>query len=161
VRTVTDRFWSLLDAVVDWLSILLLLAIVVLSFVAVLSRYLLNDSLTWSEELTRYLFIWVVFLGSAICVRMRAHIVVDLFADRQIGALDTALIWLERMATLAFAALIAIPGWAFVSVGMSNLSPALEIPMGLVYAGAFVGAVLMGLYVFRRRESSSGAPAKL
>lgn len=151
----TERFWSLLDAVVDWLSILLLAAIVVLSFVAVLSRYALNDSLTWSEELTRYLFIWLVFLGAAICVRLRAHIAVDLFAKSQAGPLATLLIWLERMATLAFASLIAIPGWTFMSVGMSNLSPALEIPMGLVYAGAFVGAVLMGLYVFRRPEPNS------
>ena len=138
--------WALLDAAVDGICTASCIAIVVISFVAVVCRYAFNNSLVWSEELTRYLFIWIVFLGAAVGVRRRAHIAIDVFMGR-LGPLgDSLLTLLERLATVAFAALVGIPGWAFVRIGMSNLSPALEIPMGYVYAAPVVGSVLIALY---------------
>jgi len=144
-----SRAWDLLDAIVDGLCTSSCIAIVVISFVAVVCRYVFNNSLTWSEELTRYMFIWIVFLGAAIGVRQRAHIAIDLFAGRIGPAGERLLDVVERVATIAFALLVGIPGWTFVRIGMSNLSPALEIPMGLVYAATVVGSALMILYVLR------------
>ena len=144
-----SRAWVWLDTAVDWLSTSALAVMCIVSFVAVISRYVFNDSLTWSEELTRYIFMWVVFLGTAIGVRTRAHIAVDVFLSKQGPGGERLLTWLEWASTLAFAALIGIPGWTFVMIGMSNLSPAMEVPMGLVYAAPVVGSVLIVIYLFR------------
>ena len=147
-----SRVWRRLDALVDALCSLGCVAIVVISFIAVVCRYVLNSSLTWSEEFTRYLFIWIVFLGAAISVRRRAHIAVDVFVGRLSPLGDRVLSLIERLATIAFALLVGIPGWAFVVIGMSNLSPALEIPMGFVYLAPVVGSVLIVIYALRPPE---------
>jgi TRAP-type C4-dicarboxylate transport system permease small subunit len=147
--------WRVLDVTVDAICSFLCLGLTAISFAAVIWRYGFNSSLTWSEELTRYMFVWVVFLGAAIGVRQRNHIAVDLFSGRVGPRGDARLTWIERIATLAFAGFVAIPGWTFVRVGMGNLSPAMEIPMGLVYAAPVVGSLLMIVYVFRPAPDTS------
>lgn len=144
-----SRTWAILDATVDHVCTISCVAMIVISFAAVIARYVLNDSLTWSEELTRYMFIWIVYLGAAVAVRQRAHIAIDLFTGRISPRGERLLTALERLTTIAFALLVGIPGLAFVRIGMSNLSPALEIPMGLVYAAPVVGCVLIIVYVLR------------
>lgn len=150
MKTRRSRVWALIDATVDGVCTVSCLAIVLISFVAVVFRYVFNNSLTWSEELTRYMFIWIVFLGAAVSVRQRANIAIDLFGGRVGPRGERLLDLIERMATIAFALLVVIPGWTFVQIGMSNLSPALEIPMGVVYAAPVVGCGLMIAYVLRR-----------
>lgn len=136
------------DSTVDVICSFLCLGLTAISFAAVIFRYGFNNSLTWSEELTRYMFIWVVFLGAAVGVRQRSHIAVDVFSGR-IGPFGNGVLtWIERLATLAFAGFVAVPGWTFVAVGMGNRSAAMEIPMGLVYAAPVVGSLLMVVYVF-------------
>ena len=154
--------WSVLDRTVDAVCSSMCLGLTVISFAAVICRYVFNNSLTWSEELTRYMFIWVVFLGAAIGVRERTHIAVDIFAGRIGPRGDATLTWIERLATLAFAGFVAIPGWTFVVFGMGNRSSAMEIPMGFVYAAPVVGCLLIAVYVLRPAASVSprenGAP---
>jgi TRAP-type C4-dicarboxylate transport system permease small subunit len=144
-----------LDAAVEGLCTVSCIAIVLISFVAVVCRYVFNNSLTWSEELTRYMFIWIVFLGAAIGVHKRAHIAVDVFMGRLAPGNERLLNVIERLVTIAFAALVGIPGWSFVRIGMSNLSPALEIPMGLVYAAPVLSCALIALYVLRPTEAAA------
>jgi TRAP-type C4-dicarboxylate transport system permease small subunit len=149
------RAWALLDATIDAACTISCLAIVFISFIAVIFRYVFNNSLTWSEELTRYMFIWIVFLGAAVSVRQRANIAIDLFTGRVGPRGERLLTIIERAATIAFALLVVVPGWTFVRIGMSNLSPALEIPMGVVYAAPVVGCALMIVYVLRRARAAA------
>ena len=145
----------MLDRTVDAICSSLCLGLTVIAFAAVICRYVFNSSLTWSEELTRYMFIWVVFLGAAIGVRERTHIAVDIFADRLGPRGDTALTWIERLATLAFAGFVAVPGWTFSSSEWAIVRAAMEIPMGFVYAAPVIGCLLMALYVLRPAGSTS------
>lgn len=55
----------------------LLMALVCLVFAQVVLRYFFNSGLPWSEEMARYLFVWVCFLGAALAVRNRGHITVE------------------------------------------------------------------------------------
>jgi len=52
-------------------------ATIVVVLLQVVSRYLLDNSLTWTEELSRYLFAWIIFLGAALGLRDQSHIKVD------------------------------------------------------------------------------------
>lgn len=153
-----DRIGRWLDRTLDAVCVLACAVLVGISFVAVIFRYVLNDSLVWSEEVARYLFVWIVFLGAAIGVRQRQHIAIDVLGSRPGPRTRSALAWLARAATLAFAALLVVPGWSFVRVGMSNSSPALQIPMGLVYLAPVVGGVLIIVYLVGAARSSPGAP---
>jgi TRAP-type C4-dicarboxylate transport system permease small subunit len=141
--------WRGIDGLVDAVCIVACAILVVVSFAGVIFRYVLNDSLVWSEELARYLFIWIIFLGAAIGVRQGAHIALDIFVAGLPARIERGLLWIERVAIFVFALMILVPGRRLVEIGMSNLSPALEIPMGLVYAAPVVSALLMISYLFR------------
>ena len=65
----------------DRLLALILGSLVVIMFIQVFCRYVLNNSLSWSEELTKYLFVWMTFLGGALCLRDKIHIGVDYFVS--------------------------------------------------------------------------------
>ena len=143
--------WRGIDGLVDAVCIVACAVLVVVSFAGVIFRYVLNDSLVWSEELARYLFIWIIFLGAAIGVRQGAHIALDIFVAGLPVRIERGLLWIERVAIFVFALMILVPGRRLVEIGMSNLSPALEIPMGFVYAAPVVSALLMIAYLFRPR----------
>src|SRR3990170_4887410 len=67
-------------AVPDMILAAILGVIVIVMFLQVFFRYALNNSLTWNEEITRFLFIWLVFLGTALNIRDKWNIGVDLLA---------------------------------------------------------------------------------
>jgi hypothetical protein len=64
-----------------WVVIALMAVMAVLVFANVVSRYLFNFSIIWVEELTRYMMVWVGFIGSGLVLRFGAHIAVDVFQD--------------------------------------------------------------------------------
>ena len=80
-----DRFCRLLDGLVA----LLLAAMVVLVFGNVLLRYTMNTGITVSEEASRWLFVWMTFLGAVVALKERAHLGTDMLVSR-LGAPATA-----------------------------------------------------------------------
>src|SRR5215217_5315414 len=52
---------------------------IAVTFLQVLFRYVLGSSLTWSEELSRYVFVWIIFIGVSVATRRGEHILVDVF----------------------------------------------------------------------------------
>lgn len=137
------------DASLDAACVLAFVTLVAVTFAAVVFRYVFNSSLVWGEELARYLFVWLVFLGASIGTRRGIHISIDLFG-RRLGRYGERLLdWLGRLAGLVFAAMLIVPGLRLVEVGMSNLSPALGVPMAAVYLAPVVGGIFIGLYLLK------------
>jgi TRAP-type transport system small permease protein len=133
-----------------WLVYFIYTLIILATFVAVIFRYVLNDSLIWAEELARYLFVWLTFLGSAIALRRGLHIGLDLllnaFPPKGRRALETLITCL----ICAFLGFVLYASVMVVQVTMRQRSSALQIPMGLVYLAIPVGCSLMLLSSFRR-----------
>jgi TRAP-type C4-dicarboxylate transport system permease small subunit len=78
-----------MQKVLDWIekaldAVLILMMIVMASAVViqVVSRYIINRPTSWSEEVARYLFVWITFLGSAVVIRKRRHVDVSVLTDR-------------------------------------------------------------------------------
>ena len=76
-----DAAESLLVRLNRWLVIALMGVMAVLVFANVVSRYSFNHSIIWVEELTRYMMVWVGFIGSGLVLRFGAHVAVDVFQD--------------------------------------------------------------------------------
>ncbi|WP_102347435.1 TRAP transporter small permease [Bacillus sp. Marseille-P3661] len=116
-------------------------------FIQVVMR-MSGNSLSWSEELGRYCFIWLVYIGIAYGVKKQRHIKVDvmllLFKDR--GKLVLTII--SNILFLIFAVLVVYHGNAIAQqlLGFGQKSPALHVPMGFVYLASPVG---MGLSAIR------------
>lgn len=118
----------------------------------VFRRYVMNASLIWSAEAARYLLVWITFLGSSVALRKGGHInitaVVDLFSTRPRAF---RIISLAAYAVVAITLLVIIGfGIRFGLTNMDQLSPALRIPIGIVYFCIPIGSSLMVLQIAER-----------
>jgi TRAP-type C4-dicarboxylate transport system permease small subunit len=103
------------------------------TFANVIGRYVFNSPIQWAEELSRYAFIWLVFLGSAACTKRKRHIVIDSLVQALPVRLRLPLIVLADLATLALAALLVVYGGK-LTLHATQTTATLLIPKSIVYA---------------------------
>lgn len=123
---------------------------VVLIFIQVVMRYIFQNSLSWSEELARYVFLWQTWVGASYAVKARRHFRVEMLVDLLKGRLRQ---WYELMVLLVWCGFSAFIAWqgsvltAFL-VRRWQLSAAMQIPIAFAYASVPVGCAMMGLRLF-------------
>jgi TRAP-type C4-dicarboxylate transport system permease small subunit len=106
-------------------------------------RYVLNDPLVWSEELARYLFVWVALVGAGAAVRTGGHFGLDLFYRKFPGAGRAGVAMLISAVIAVFAAVLLVYGVRETIQASVQLAPSLQIRMHWAYAAMPVGAMLM------------------
>jgi TRAP-type transport system small permease protein len=99
--------------------------------------------IAWGEEVTRYAGIWAVFLVSGLGVRHGAHLGVDMVTSRLPAAVRRGARLFVYALVLAFAGLLLVAGIRLAWENTSQVSPALEWSMGLIYLCIPIGAALM------------------
>lgn len=108
------------------------------------TRYVLNDSAAWTEEVARYLLIGVVFIGASISVTKNLHIQVDFFyryLPRRLGrALSTAV---DACRVLFFGAAVVLTALMMERLGGNSRMTLIDLPMNLVYGVCLVGFAVM------------------
>lgn len=125
------------------ISALLLLLLFVLIVVQVLSRYLFTHPFTWTEELARYVMIWLIFIAAAQITSTDGHIAITLI-DKAVPPWAVKWVVVVSRVIVACGCLALLPnGWKFVSRMFMVSSPAASIPMGWVYLASFIGMVLI------------------
>lgn len=127
-------------------AVALLAVTVTLVILQVFFRYVLNSSLSWSEEAARYLFIWAAVLGFSSSVEARRLFRFDMVAQRLPPAGAAVCVALYAIATVAFLWALIVSGGALVAGTTSQTSPAIRLPMALPYAALPVGGLLIGLH---------------
>ena len=127
----------------DWCALALFWALAAVIFYQFFTRYALNDSASWTEEIARYLLIGTAFVGAAVNVRKNSHIHVD-FVYRLIPR------WAGRgLSTAVDVARIAFLGYCvwltyllITKIGSSRMA-IVDLPMGIVYGVVMFGFALM------------------
>lgn len=142
-----STFIRKLTQLVEWMLVALSALIFVVVFLQVLFRYLLRQPLFWSEELPRYLLIWMCFLAAAVAQKHDAHINITLCLTPLSTRARQVLKILTDAIILAFLWIITYSGGLVTSITAHHRSTALQLPMGFVYAALPVGAILMSLYL--------------
>jgi len=140
-----ERLLTGIDWIMDKVTLLILILLNLIVGLQVFSRYMLNHSLFWSEELARYLFIWLVFLSAAIVLRREGHIQVSFFVERLALGLRRAIVVLVDLLLLWFTATILVQSIRLASMVWTVLTAAMEIPWTLVYLGIVLGMTAMVL----------------
>jgi C4-dicarboxylate transporter DctQ subunit len=113
----------------------------------ILTRYVLNYSLFWSEELARYLFIYLVFIGSAIVLRRNGHIEVSFFVERLPAGVRRWFAIVSDLLILAFTVVVLVHGVRLAAMVWTVPTAAMLIPWTLVYLGIVLGMAAMVLAV--------------
>lgn len=123
----------------DALATLVLVCILGVMAAGVFFRYVLNASLSWSEELARYGLVYVTFLGCATGFRRRSHIRIDLL-DRvlppRIARMQAILLDILAAVFLAYMAWLA---WQLMGILHTQRSAAMRLPMSWVYLALLIG----------------------
>lgn len=147
---------------IEWLLILLLGVMVILVFGNVVLRYGFNSGIVFSEEVSRFVFMWLTLLGALVALHDGAH----LGMNSVIAALP---IWGQRIfrftsdtLMLACCVLLGHGTWKQVMLAMDDHAPVTGIPMGLVFSGLLICAAGMGLMLLVSlwRQLSGQMPAE-
>lgn len=140
-----ERLLRGLDGILDRVTLLLLTILLVVVGAQIFARYVLNHSLFWSEELARYLFIYLVFLGAAIVLRREGHIQVSFFVEKFPPLLRRGVAMLADSLLLAFVGIVLIQSVRLAIMVWTVPTAALLIPWTFVYLGILLGMAAMVL----------------
>ena len=138
----------MLKALDDYLEETILLILLVLMTcimgIQIVSRYIFQNSLTWSEELVRYMFVWSAFLGIPFCIKHGLSIKVDQFRNLFPIPLQKALMYIDKI--IIFVLFLVMFIYSCLVVKASYLSgqtsPAMQIPMWIVQLSVCVSSLL-------------------
>jgi len=127
----------------DEIASFLMMVITVILILQICTRYFLGDPLAWTEEVSRHLFVWLVFFGASGAIRDRTHIAVDLINAHLPARMRLLVMLGSNLLVLFF--LFNLLYWGARAVGrMWSLETAtLQIPFGLVYTVFPITATLM------------------
>ena len=131
---------------VDWVCLGLMLVLVVDVFLGVFSRYVLQATFQWYDEVARLCFVWMVFLGAASAVRRGAHFRLHLLIDRFGPRLRRATDLVVGLLVVAFGGVLVAGGLAMWPVARRQVSDSLELSMVWFYAALPIGGALMILF---------------
>ena len=120
---------------------------VIMVFSNVVLRYLFNSGITVSEELSRFLFLWLIFVGSIVVMRERGHLGVDSLIVRLPRSGKIAFVLISNVLMLWVCYLFFVGSWRQTVLGWGTLKPATGIPMAFHYATGLVMSVGIGLVV--------------
>ncbi len=145
-----DKLLKGVRTVLYGFSVVAMSVMLVIIFAQVVTRYLFGYTPEWSEELARFLFVWVVFLGSALIMGESGHLAVQFLPDKFKGtAFGTVLDVIINISGYVFIILLLTQGWKMTSIMTFQRAPGLDIPMSWVYVIIPVSCVLMLLYLLK------------
>lgn len=145
-----SRLLAWIDRGVEYAVAVIFAAMCAVGLLQVFNRFVLNRSLSWSEEFQIFAHVWIVFLAIPIAYRRGAHLSVESFSRmlpqgaRRVFDLLVELVWIWFAVALAWLA------WRVSEVAKLQSSPGLDLPMNYVYYGMVAGGAYLLLVVLRR-----------
>jgi TRAP-type C4-dicarboxylate transport system permease small subunit len=127
----------------DWVALATFWVLAVVVFIQFFTRYALNDSAGWTEEIARYLLIATVFIGASMCVRKNNHVQVDVFyrfMPKVVARTFSTAVDIIRIAFLGYATWLT---WVLIGrIGKQSMA-IIDWPIGIVYAAVLLGFFMM------------------
>ncbi len=125
-----------------WVLICILAAMAIIIFANVTLRYTTDASIEWAEETSRYLMIWLTFLGCGPVLRYGGHIAVDNLQEALPKKMAIALRTLIALLLLAFFVFFIWFGIEYMNRTRFQLTPSTQVPFAYIYAALPVGMVM-------------------
>jgi TRAP-type transport system small permease protein len=144
------RGWAAVDRGVEALVAAILAAMMAVGALQVIYRFVLNSSLSWSEEAQVFGHIWIVFLGIPIAYRRGAHLFIETFRDKYPPRLRAGFDLVVELMWAAFAVSLIVLGWQVARVAAMQESPGLEVPMSWPYLSMVAGGAYLLLLAVQR-----------
>jgi TRAP-type C4-dicarboxylate transport system permease small subunit len=129
------EFSLLVSKIANGFVVLLLGMMSIVILLGVFFRYVLIEPLPWSEDLGRYLMIWIALFGVGVVMQNGAHVAVTVFVERMPNRLRLVFLLIAKTLVLGFALAMGYLGIKLLLTMMPQISPTLHIRMRWVYMG--------------------------
>lgn len=143
-----------LNTVLNFVMASFLLVSIVVIGLQVFTRYVLNYTPPWSEELARYLNVWITMLGIGVVLRRNEHIRLDYLETRlEEGGRKTLKQIMDGstiILTSVFLVFLTYGGFKILKAASRQIAPGLKIPMIVVYLAVPIGSIIAILYTIEK-----------
>lgn len=145
MKRLAEFFLKALDVLESTAMVVFMTVATVMTFVQVIFRYVLNNSIFWAEEVVLYSIICMSFVGASMGVRKHAHISVDILNTIASPRINRWLIAIACVLGAIFGGILLFYGWQLFTATLQRgqLSPALRIPVAWAYAPIPIAGVLL------------------
>nr|WP_251025832.1 TRAP transporter small permease [Bacillus sp. ISL-47] len=109
----------------------------------VVLRYVFNSGLTWSEEMSRYFFVWLVFLGAIAALKDKMHLGVDIVVNALPKGLQKVVFIISNAIVLYLLWLVLEGSWKMTLLNMNSTGPATGMPLSYLYGIGIVSSIWM------------------
>jgi TRAP-type transport system small permease protein len=144
-----DRAIAAASRLIEYVIGSILAVMVVLVFGNVVLRYGFNSGITISEEISRYLFIWLTFLGAVVALHEHAHLGVDSLVTRLPRTARLGCVVASDALMLAAAGMLFRGSWTQMLINMDTRSPVSQVPLALIYVAGVAASAMMMLVLLR------------
>lgn len=135
-----------IEKIIEWVLISLLGIMVINVLWQVFSRFFTSNPSSFTDELARYLMIWLGILGAAYVAGINEHVAIDFFAKKFSASkrkLMAAFVSISISSFAFFALLIGGSRLVYITAKLEQFSPSLQIPLAVVYAVIPISGVLI------------------
>jgi len=144
-----NRFIDGYCRLLDWTIAVLLAVMVVLVFGNVVMRYAFNSGITVSEELSRWLFVWMTFLGAIVAIKEHGHLGTDILVSRLGRRGKQACLAIGQLLMLYATWLLFSGSLAQARINLDVTAPVTGAPVAIFYAAGVAFAVSAALLLLR------------
>ncbi|MFN4089470.1 MAG: TRAP transporter small permease [Alphaproteobacteria bacterium] len=137
----------IVDFLLDAMCAVFMATIVAVTAFQVTNRFLIQYPFTWTEEIARFLAVWVCLLGAARCVREGSHIEIDLLFKALPARVQWVLSIVIHLIFLMMCWVLIKYTWMVLPIVARQTSPAAMLPMSYVYLATPVSAAIMAFYL--------------
>ena len=131
----------------ETILVFLLLTLSTLMFTSVFYRYVLNNSIYWSGEVSRMLLVFISFLGSTVAYKHKAHIGIDIFIERLSGRNKKALNFTIELFFLLFWLLVFVESFKLMPIFLMQTTATLEIPYAYFFSAVPISSLLWIIHI--------------
>jgi TRAP-type C4-dicarboxylate transport system permease small subunit len=134
-----------METALEWAVAGIIAIMVVNISLGIFFRYVLNNALFWTEEMSRYLMVWAGMLGAAIAMRDNEHVGVNFVIDVFPPAIKRVLMVVARLVISVFLFILLIKSFTYLDSLSIQKSAAMQIPMAIPYLSVTAGAIFMSI----------------
>ena len=145
---------GILSRILEVFMVTILTIMVGLVFGNVVARYAFNSAITWAEEVARFLFVWLTFVGASFGLMKGLHLGMDMVVARLKPRTRSLIEVVNGFIILAFLGVWVVGGVHLIQANLDYMSPATGFSMGLVYMIGPLAALLMGFETIGRLVTS-------
>lgn len=142
------RVSDTVNKAVSYVGVALFCVLIVACVLQVFFRFVLNNSLAWSEELARYCFIWMHMIGASLLIETRGHATVTAVLDLLHGTIRKIIDIIIELVIFFSGVIMLYAGTNLALSTRNNLSTAMSVPMWIINSSVAVGGLLLMFQAF-------------